>query len=62
VISERSYMYVIILLGISKAGGVFLPIDSEYPEYMIEEVKTWNINNLFNLNNDKEHYEFYITK
>jgi amino acid adenylation domain-containing protein len=43
VISERSYIYVVAILGISKAGGAFLPIDPEFPEdrisYMIEEVK-----------------------
>jgi len=43
IISERTYYYVIGILGISKAGGAFLPIDPEFPEerinYMINEVK-----------------------
>jgi len=47
-------MYVVAILGISKAGGAFLPIDPEYPEYRIsykiEEVKTQNINKFIQLN------------
>ncbi|KAL6597675.1 hypothetical protein U3516DRAFT_787160 [Neocallimastix sp. 'constans'] len=43
IISERSYYYIVAMLGISKAGGVFLPIDPEFPmdriSYMINEVK-----------------------
>ncbi|OUM56531.1 hypothetical protein PIROE2DRAFT_18827, partial [Piromyces sp. E2] len=43
IICERSYYYVIGIIGIMKAGGAFLPIDPEYPEerikFMIEEVE-----------------------
>ncbi|OUM58101.1 hypothetical protein PIROE2DRAFT_16713 [Piromyces sp. E2] len=42
IISERSYYYVIGIIGVMKSGGAYLPIDPEFPkdriEYMIEEV------------------------
>jgi len=42
IVCERSYYYVVGIIGIMKAGGAFLPIDPEYPEerirYIIDEV------------------------
>ncbi|MDX6528652.1 MAG: hypothetical protein QOH41_942 [Blastocatellia bacterium] len=41
VLSLRSELWIIALLGILKAGGVYLPLDSEYPEdrirFMVED-------------------------
>ncbi|OUM56896.1 hypothetical protein PIROE2DRAFT_18291, partial [Piromyces sp. E2] len=42
IVSERSYYYIVAIIGIMKSGGAYLPIDPEFPknriEYMIEEV------------------------
>ncbi|ORX75151.1 acetyl-CoA synthetase-like protein [Anaeromyces robustus] len=43
IISERSYYYIIALLGTLKSGAAYLPIDPDFPkeriEYMVNEVK-----------------------
>eukprot|EP00833_Pecoramyces_ruminatium_P016004 jgi/Orpsp1_1/1190036/evm.model.d7180000076258.1 len=43
IISDRSPYYIISIIGISKAGGAYLPIDIKFPidriKYILEEVK-----------------------
>jgi amino acid adenylation domain-containing protein len=60
IISERSYYYIIGIIGISKAGGAFLPIDPEFPvtriNDIINEVKPKII--LEYSNNKKEYHEY----
>ncbi|OUM56390.1 hypothetical protein PIROE2DRAFT_19017, partial [Piromyces sp. E2] len=47
IISERSYYYVIGIIGIMKSGGAYLPIDPDFPkdriQYMIEEVNATRV-------------------
>ncbi|ORX83871.1 acetyl-CoA synthetase-like protein, partial [Anaeromyces robustus] len=71
IISDRSPYYIISILGISKAGAAYLPIDIKFPidrvQYILQEVKPKiilfnnaqniieNINNKYLVYNIKNH-------
>eukprot|EP00833_Pecoramyces_ruminatium_P016244 jgi/Orpsp1_1/1190276/evm.model.d7180000077905.1 len=71
IISTRSYYYIIAILGISKAGGTFLPIDGKLPNdrinFMLNDINPKlilhyeyddiieNISKKYNTKNLKEH-------
>eukprot|EP00833_Pecoramyces_ruminatium_P015334 jgi/Orpsp1_1/1189366/evm.model.d7180000071458.1 len=72
IISDRSPLYVIGILGISKAGGAFLPIDKNLPidriQFILEDVRPklilYNnckdiIDNLKNKNEEDNEYNIY---
>eukprot|EP00833_Pecoramyces_ruminatium_P010312 jgi/Orpsp1_1/1184344/evm.model.c7180000089162.1 len=44
IISERSYYFVVAILGIMKSGAAYLPIDPDFPkdriDYMVKEAKS----------------------